>query len=358
MKLEKIDTKNKFKSNFDTETGFYTRTGVLDDSGRDTGIDPFMASFPELIDIGIMGHCIHGLSGKCKESGVQCYQHGDISNKANMSLSDYKRIIDECRGKTYQVALGGCGDPDQHENFEEILRYTRENNIVPNFTTSGFGLTEEKVRLCKQYCGAVAVSWYGAKYTNSAISMLINAGVTTNIHYVLGKSSIGDAISRLKSNDFPSGINAIIFLLHKPVGLGKDDNVLDKADPMVKEFFDLIDTKKFDFQIGFDSCTIPGLLSFTKNIDPNSIDTCEAARWSMYITPDMYALPCSFDNQDMRYAVKLEQSDINCIEHAWESTEFNEIREKFKQRCPGCAKRQMCLGGCPLISQINLCNIK
>ena len=54
MKI-KIRDKNNFIKFFDTDTGFYMRTGILDENGRDTGIDPFMASFPELIDIGIMG---------------------------------------------------------------------------------------------------------------------------------------------------------------------------------------------------------------------------------------------------------------------------------------------------------------
>ena len=36
---------------------------------------------------------------------------------------------------------------------------------------------------------------------------------------------------------FPKVFNAIIFLLHKPVGLGQENNVLKAEDPKVKEFF-------------------------------------------------------------------------------------------------------------------------
>ena len=46
------DEKYHFKSAFDTETGAYIRTGVLDEEGNDTGVDPFMASYPHLIDVG------------------------------------------------------------------------------------------------------------------------------------------------------------------------------------------------------------------------------------------------------------------------------------------------------------------
>ena len=56
-----------------------------------------------------------------------------------------------------------------------------------------------------------------------------------------------------------------------------------------------------DFQIGFDSCSIPGIVNFTSKIDENSIDTCEGGRYSMYISADMIAIPCSFDNQELRW---------------------------------------------------------
>lgn len=54
------DKKYSFKYAFDTLTGAYIRTGILDEEGRDTGVDPFVGSYPHLIDTGIMGHCIHG----------------------------------------------------------------------------------------------------------------------------------------------------------------------------------------------------------------------------------------------------------------------------------------------------------
>ena len=56
MKYIINDKKYHFKSAFDTETGAYVRTGILDENGRDTGVDPFMASFPHLIDVGVMVH--------------------------------------------------------------------------------------------------------------------------------------------------------------------------------------------------------------------------------------------------------------------------------------------------------------
>ena len=80
-------------------------------------------------------------------------------------------------------------------------------------------MTKDIAKLCGQYCGAVAISWYRSKYTLEAIEMLVNAGVKTNIHYVLSKNTVEEAVERVKTHSFPNGINALIFLLHKPFPL-------------------------------------------------------------------------------------------------------------------------------------------
>lgn len=353
MLIQKVDKKNRFVAMFDTDSGEYVRTGVLDKDGKDTDVDPFMTSFPELIDIGIMGHCSHAKSGLCYASGIQCYQNGLNVEVPNMTLENYKKIIDECKGKTFQVALGGRGDPNMHENFEEILKYTRENNIVPNFTTSGIGLTDRMVQLCKEYCGAVAVSWHNASYTDKALNMLISAGVKTNIHYVISQHSIQDVNLRLGLDNFSHRINAIIFLLHKPVGLGEEANVLKVDDYRVARFFEHIDKLDYPYKIGFDSCTVPGILNFTKNVDRQSIDTCEGGRWSCYISSDMKMMPCSFDNQDLKWAYDISE---DTIQNAWNSPQFEDFRNYFRCSCPDCKNRAACMGGCPIRNQIVLCD--
>lgn len=347
----KIRKEKDFVTCFDNRTGTYFRTGLFVD-GHETEDDPFMASFPELLDIGIMGHCRHGKSGLCLQSGIQCYQNGLNRDDPNMSVEDFRRIIEECRGNTYQVALGGCGDPDQHEAFEEILKICTDAEIVPNFTTSGLGMTNEIAAICKNYCGAVAVSWYRRPYTLNAISLLLEAGVKTNIHYVLMKDTTREAIDLLEENKFPQGINAVVFLLHKPVGLGSDEQIIQKDNTDWKRFLKCIERKPFPFKIGFDSCTVPALVgnaAFTSRY----IDTCEGGRWSAYISADMKMMPCSFDNQELQWSVDLR----NCtVQDAWFSEKFDDFRNHFKYACPECVHRSDCMGGCPICPEIVLCN--
>ena len=370
------DPEYHFREFFDKETGLWI-TGDCED-----GTTPFRRSFPSLLDIGIMGHCPNGKAGICAKAGIQCYQNAPNSTRDNMKLEDFKTIIDQCKGKTFQVALGGAGDPNLHENFKEIVEYCRNNGIIPNYTTSGFNLTDKQVEISKQ-CGAVAVSQYsrleigqmpsyqiledGSRIptemmqvfsetnpqTNIAIQKFLDAGITTNIHYVLGKNTIKEAIIRLKNNLFPEGINAIVFLLHKPVGLGQESNMLHYDDPEVKEFFELIDNEKFPFKIGFDACSVPGIINFTKNIDSRSTETCEGSRTSAYIDAQMNMMPCSFGNQDKSYYVSLYE---HTIKEAWESEVFNNFRNHLFKACPNCENRINCYGGCPIISNIVLCN--
>ena len=345
------DKKYHFKSAFDTDTGAYVRTGILDETGKDTGVDSFMASFPHLIDVGVMGHCIHGKTGLCVKAGIGCYQSGLLVEQPNMTVEDFEWIAKQCKGRCNQLALGGRGDPDQHENFEDLLRISRENNLVPNFTTSGYGMTQEIAYLCKKYCGAVAVSWYRSEYTLNAIQLLLDAGVKTNIHYVLGKNSIDEAIDRLKNQDFPKGINAVIFLLHKPAGQGSRSNMLSADDPRVVEFFSQVDNRH-PFKVGMDSCNVPGAINFCKRIMPESLDTCEGGRYSCYIGADMTMVPCSFD-QPKKYQVSLHGFTI---EEAWNSEPFEQFRNRMRGACPGCDKKNLCMGGCPLMPEIVFCN--
>lgn len=348
------DEKFNFRTYFDRDTGNYLRSGILNGKDQDTGIEPFRASFPHLLDIGIMGHCEHGLSGKCRLAGIQCYQSGGDLNLPNMSFADFKSIVDQCEGKVQQLALGGRGDPDMHEDLEKMLAYCLDKGIVPNLTTSGYGLTQEKARIIAENCGAAAVSWYRTVYTERAVKLLVQAGITVNLHYILGKDSIDEAIEILRENKLPEGVSRIIFLLFKPVGQRNYDNVLKAEDKRVEILFSLFDKPEITAKIGYDSCCVPALVNYNRNIDPRSFDSCEGSRFSAYISADLQMTPCSFV-QEAEYSIDLR---VKTLSQAWESEEFNQFRSKLRDACPDCLKRDICFGGCPNTPEIVLCQKK
>jgi len=349
---QRWDDQYRYAVFFDPISGQGARSNVFYSTMQDTGIDPVQASFPELLDIGIMGSCEHGNSGLCLSSGVQCYQKGGEIQEAHMAFETFAKIIDQAQNKTFQVALGGRGDPDQHPDIIKILAYAHHHGITPNFTTSGYGLKKTLLPAIKQYCGAVAVSWYREKSTFEAIEMLTGFGIKTNIHFVLSKSSLDEAIRLTQEDSWPQGINRIIFLLHKPVGFGSFDEVLDIHDPKVRQFFSLFDQAKIANKAGFDSCCVPAILNLNTQIDPVCIEACEAGRFSAYISPDNKLIPCSFEKDDT-YAVSLDEMSLK---DAWESEAFNRFRAKQASHCLGCVDRESCFGGCPIVPKITLCD--
>ena len=207
------------------------------------GVDPVMRSFPELLDVGIMGHCDSG--EYCRRAGIDCYQKGVTVNAPHMSYDSFLKIVKQATGKTFQIALGGAGDPNKHPQFEEILKSCRAYRIVPNITTSGFLMKDNEIELIKKYCGAVAVSWYSRlidkkesnQETINAVEQLIKCGCTTNIHYVVSKDTIDEAIIRLENDLFPKGVNAVVFILYKPVGNG----IVEKNAKSAKEISNRVD---------------------------------------------------------------------------------------------------------------------
>jgi radical SAM protein with 4Fe4S-binding SPASM domain len=357
LNLIRMDDEHHFYEVFNPDSGFYLRSDVIGSDGEPIkNTDPFMRSFPMLLDIGIMGHCDNAEKGLCRAGKLDCYQSGNVINRPHMTLDNYKEIMRQSKGNVFQVAVGGRGDPNKHPDFEEILKTTKESNIVPNYTTSGLDLTDKEIELTKKYCGAVAVSEQRGEHTNSALKRFIDAGCKTNIHYVLGNHTLDEAIEILKGNkEVPEGLNAIVFLLYKPVGNGTYERVIKADDPRLDIFCELIG-KERKYKLGFDACSVSLLvLKCQATVNMMSLDSCEASRFSAYLTSDMILLPCSFD-QNHRWGVEITKTKT--IKEAWDSRSFETFRNKMKNSCKACSLKSQCFGGCPIVPEITLCNRK
>jgi radical SAM protein with 4Fe4S-binding SPASM domain len=348
MRKIRIHTQPRYITTMNEETGAFTRSGLLSWLWLPTGKEVHRAPYPELLDIGIMDGCEHGLSGLCRNT--QCYQNGSTRRGTDMPLEEYKRLLQQFKGKTLQVALGGCGDVDMHRDYAEILRLSREAHVPPNFTTSGLGMTREKAEIAARYCGCTAVSWYRQKHTFAALKMLLEAGSRTYVHYLLSNETIDEAIWILRKDFLPPGLTAIVFLLHKPVGEGTQDRTLRNDDPRL-QVLTLLTEMPHPFAIGFDSCSVPMLVNRSMHLDRTVVDTCEGARFSAYITPQSTMVPCSFD-RDLRWGVDLH---THTIKEAWDSPTFLDFSDRLKNACPTCPKRDVCMGGCPVRPEIVLC---
>jgi radical SAM protein with 4Fe4S-binding SPASM domain len=330
------------KYNFvgNTKTGFTFRWG---ESIKD---DPIRAPFPELVDISISNHCSNGCNFCYRESA---------SNHTFMSLADYKFIIkslvDPKWGTVFQVALGG-GEPLEHPKFIEILEITKQNKIVPNFTTNGFHLTKAIVNQIKPLIGTLALSFSDINNISSSNAYhLLNEGIKPNIHFILNKHSIKQGIEILEGmyNSLLKDFNSIIFLTYKPAGRATNDLCLSLTKELDR-FCRLIDDNNCLLNIGFDSCFVPILMHYT-NTNIEYIDPCECAFFSAYIDENLNVKPCSFANNN-RDTYSLREFKFSEIWNKyWES--YRNAQNNICQR--ECKNTSNCRGGCPFYDQINLC---
>jgi len=330
---------------FNPNSGFFAR---VEDEGFD---DPFWAEHgPELLDIAITNWCDRGC--------FFCYRKSDESGN-HISLEDYREVMRQAReAHVFQVALGG-GNPNQHPEFAEILRTTREDfGIVPNYTTNGRGLTPAVLDATAAHCGAVAVSAYPPySETEAAIGLLRSRGIVTNIHFMLTSRSVDTAIEWLHAPPtFLQEANAIVFLNYKPIGRQADQGLLLNRSARLEEFFSLATTTRLPFKIGFDTCTVTGLARLGA-APAVSVEGCDAGRFSLFVSEKMEVYPCSFMVEAGYNGVSLKRTSLAEI---WRNhPAFTTIRQKHATRgCTDCATPKECLGGCPLFPEMNLCPSK
>jgi radical SAM protein with 4Fe4S-binding SPASM domain len=334
--------KQRYTAMFNPHSGFFAR---VEDEGAP---EPFWAEHgPELLDIAITNWCDRGC--------FFCYRKSERTGR-HIAVEDYREVIRQAQGMhTFQVALGG-GNPNQHPDFVEILRLTREDyGIVPNYSTNGRGLTNAVLEASRRYCGAVAVSAY-APYleTADAVERLAACGITTNVHFILSSRSIDTAIAWLCSPpEFLARAHALIFLNYKPVGRRADEKLLANRSPRLEEFFHLATTVRHAWRIGFDTCATTGLMRYGSASDI-SFERCDAGRFSLFVSENLEVYPCSFMVESGYEGVSLRGTTLREI---WQqSPSFVHIRALHALGgCDDCRTPLHCLAGCPVFPQMNLC---
>ncbi|MDT2643533.1 radical SAM protein [Enterococcus dongliensis] len=319
---------------FNQKNGFFLRKEFSNTS------EPFMSVHgPELIDISITNWCDKGCSFCYKESN--CYGN-------HMSIETFDMILNQAQKMDcLQIALGG-GNPNQNPDFCEMIKLSRiKYGIVPSYTTNGRGLTTEVLEATKDYCGAVAVSYYSFSEVKNSIEKFNGFGIKPNIHFLLDSNSIRKAIEILQNPPaFIEGVNAIVFLNYKPVGRGIKKKLLCKQSPHVSTFFSEVSKfqKKYKTGIGFDSCSVSGIKKYL-NVSDIFVEPCESARFSMYIDENAKAYPCSFMIDKIS---GIEVTNDN-LEQIWiDSRTFVNMRKLLQKE-----KGDGCINGCPIFPEID-----
>lgn len=329
-----------YSSLFNKKTGFFAR---IEDKGFD---EPFWSeSGPELLDISITNYCRKGCSF--------CYRHSTKKGK-HMPFQSYANVISQAKESgVFQIALGG-GNPNEHPNFIKILKTTSLNGIVPSYTSNGVGLTNEILKATSSYCGAMALSAYEPFDDDfeKLIERITNFGIKLNIHFLLTSKTINTAIDWLGNPPrFLKRINALIFLNYKPIYSSSD--LLVCKSHRISEFFELVEQNNAGIKIGFDSCSVSGIVQYM-SVNPTLFESCEAARFSAFISEDLKMFPCSFMAGTDLYG----NLQTHSLHEIWsQNPYFVSHRNSIQNNnCHDCRLRQLCSGGCVFMPDINLCN--
>lgn len=287
----------EYKRIFNRNNGFMARMG------KNTEDDPQYAPMPEILDLEIS---IHGCRGSGKGPCKFCYKGNTSEPATNMSFETFKSIFDKMKANLDSVAFGITG-VQTNPDFVKMMKYCRDNKVVPNFTLSGFDLTDELAKEIAKYVGGLAVSVYDTdkNVCYNTVKKFIDLGIEqSNIHALVSQETlpfIYEVIEDIKTDSRLKKLNAIIFLGLKPKGRAKDKFHVVKQD----EYTKLINyCFKNDIKFGFDSCSaykFETAIRENKNMEDDQkeellsmSESCESSLFSAYV--DVYGKfwPCSF----------------------------------------------------------------
>jgi len=332
-----------YNYNFDKKTGYFARWGkTLDDDPQ------FSPIGPEILDLELS---VNGCPNNCKF----CYK-GNTNDKAtNMSFETYKTILSKMPRVLTQVALGITG-VQTNTDFIKILKYTREQEIIPNFTLSGIDLTDELANEIVKYIGAVAVSAYetNKNICYNTVKKFTDLGIKqTNIHLMCSKENenfVYEVLNDIQNDDRLKNLNAVVLLKLKPKGRAIQNNFSNMSVDDYEKLVEYCISNRIRF--GFDSCTAP---DYEYAIDKSKLltdenkkeyiqmsESCESfGLFSSYIDVFGNYFPCSFAAGEGEWQEGI--SVLNCdnfIKDVWFSNKLNAYRKLSLSSCykSGCRK--------------------
>lgn len=277
---------------------------------------------PTIADIEITTIC----NGNCSF----CYK-SNTTKGTYMTLNTFKQLFDKLPKSITQIAFGADYDLTSNPDIWDIMKYTRDNGVVPNVTAGK--VTDEAAEKLVKLCGAVATSNYNKEVTYDSVKRLTDRGMKqVNIHQFLSDESLVNVwtlFKDYKTDERLSKLNAIVFLSLKQKGRGKSHQTASQKD------FNKIVAYALEnnIPIGFDSCSS---LKFFRSLNEKQYNTyadltmpCESTLESSYIDVTGEFYPCSFCENIGGWEQGIDV--LNCkdfVKDVWN----NERTEKFRNK--------------------------
>lgn len=345
----KICTSKDYNFIFNKHDGTFYRWGKTKEN------DPLFAPSAEIADIEIS-------SGKCIGCSF-CYKdNSNLAPNVYMSFERYKQIFNKINvGILTQIAFG-ITTLDSNPDLWKIMKYTRDNGVIPNITINGYNTTNDDIIKLASICGAVAVSHYNDDNCFNTIKKLTDAGLKqVNIHKLLSSQTYDECLTlvdKIKNDKRLEKLNAIVFLTLKPKG--KRNHYTSISFAQYSSLIKKVQQSGINF--GLDSCGAPMLLKVIEKTDQisivDAIDPCESSLFSIYIDVTGTVYPCSFSvgQGEWKNGITIDQQ-TDFIKDIWLSEKINKWRGSLIASSDSClcSMKKYCRK-CPIFNITNCIN--
>ncbi len=269
----------------------------------------------------------------------------------------------------FTVAFGG-GEPTTRDDLDLLAEEARARGITPVLTTSGLGLTEEKVdRLAAfaqvnvSYDGArddyaQVRGFDGARHAEAAIEALTRAGIPVGVNVVLMRGTF-DAVEATLDRARSLGAREAQLLRYKPAGRAASLDYLARRltpaqgralGPLLRRLAEG-NARAGTFRVRIDCALVP-FLSTEPDLDAASLARfgvlgCEAGEALAALRVDGRVAPCSFAEPTSSLAEDLvARSRFDPELDRWRA--WNAAPP---EPCASCALRAVCRGGCKIVAR-------
>ncbi len=200
------------------------------------------SSIPTLVDICVTSYCNFGCKF-CYQSSTKDGVHADLEN--------IKHTLKELRNAgTLEVVFGG-GEPTEHPNFLEILKYSKELGFVVGFTTKNYKL--KNIKELSEYCHTIAFSCNTVSDVDKVRTLLEKNYIRSKVYIqnILGLHSLDQLAEFLEECKKSYLTQKVNLLGYKEFGFGNN-----QSSKNVEGWIQLAKTHSNKLQIGIDSIVV------------------------------------------------------------------------------------------------------
>jgi radical SAM protein with 4Fe4S-binding SPASM domain len=320
-------------------------------------------SFPVEVHMAVTGRCAAGCEG--------CYLDARPDGLEPTQSTLLARLDALRDAGVFTVAFGG-GEPTTREDLAFLADEARRRGLTPVLTTSGLGLSREKVARLRafaqvnvSYDGAgedyAAVRGFdGARAAEGAIRALVAEGIRVGVNVVLTQGTfaqLGATLRRART----LGATEAQLLRYKPAGRAATLDYLarrlrpDQAasvGPVLRALALEHGATPGEFRIRIDCAMVPFL-----SADPEiaaaperllrmGVFGCEAAEALAAVKVDGKVAPCSFAAATQLDAAELAAGHA----HDPELGRWRAYNRAPSEPCASCGLRPVCKGGCKVVA--------